>query len=254
LMAQLYRRTMVGLAAKTAERLLNAGMLSAAELATLQNVLQAARHPDAVRVALYGERLAPLFTDFGAATKDARNPDSLVTLIVSHFFQGEAAKAYLAYATRVVDAADEPYAARIAMADAIEAELDFDGIGVILNLNEVIASIVLPAVLTGQFAFEREAATVSATVTAIAVMRYRADRGGLPDGLDALVPAYLEQVPRYTFDGQPLRSVRNEYRFRVYSIGPDEHDDGGQRPEGRREQPGDLVIEVRLAGSADDDD
>jgi hypothetical protein len=40
--------------------------------------------------------------------------------------------------------------------------------------------------------------------TASALRRYRADRGRWPETLEALVPAYLDRIPRSPYDGQPL--------------------------------------------------
>jgi len=43
------------------------------------------------------------------------------------------------------------------------------------------------------------------------------------------VPHYLPEVPQDPFDGRQLRYRRLEPGFLVYSIGPDETDDGGKQ-------------------------
>jgi hypothetical protein len=74
-----------------------------------------------------------------------------------------------------------------------------------------------------------EVAQLSVAHTALAIERYRLSHGQLPTGLDNLVPVYLPRVPQDPFDGQPLRYRRLEPGFIVYSIGPDQTDDGGKQ-------------------------
>jgi len=64
--------------------------------------------------------------------------------------------------------------------------------------------------------------------TALAVERYRlAHDGKFPPSLNALVPAYLREVPRDPFDEQPLRFKPLSPGYVIYSIGADGVDDGG---------------------------
>jgi hypothetical protein len=67
----------------------------------------------------------------------------------------------------------------------------------------------------------------NAALVGIAITRFRLDHLTLPDTLDALLPQYLPQIPIDPFDGQPLRFRKTADDWRVYSIGPDNHDDGG---------------------------
>jgi hypothetical protein len=62
---------------------------------------------------------------------------------------------------------------------------------------------------------------------AVAAASYRAEKGRMPETLDALVPEYLPAVPRDPFDGKPLRMVTRGGSLVFYSIGPDMKDDGG---------------------------
>ena len=67
-----------------------------------------------------------------------------------------------------------------------------------------------------------------ASATAIALTLYRRDRGGaLPDSLHALVPDYLPAVPQDPASGGPLLLKRDAHAFTIYSVGPDQKDDGG---------------------------
>jgi hypothetical protein len=63
------------------------------------------------------------------------------------------------------------------------------------------------------------------TATSIALRCWRARHGALPPTLDALVPEYLEAVPRDPYDGKPVR-YSAEKRI-VYSVGNDGKDSGG---------------------------
>jgi hypothetical protein len=63
---------------------------------------------------------------------------------------------------------------------------------------------------------------------ALAVLRCKARHGTLPEGLDALVPEFVEAVPPDPFDGKPLRYRKAGDRFVVYAVGRDGKDDGGE--------------------------
>lgn len=64
--------------------------------------------------------------------------------------------------------------------------------------------------------------------SALAVTVYRRTYKRLPDRLEQVVPAYLEAVPRDSFNKfGPLAYVKNRKKFSVYSFGPDGKDGGG---------------------------
>lgn len=70
---------------------------------------------------------------------------------------------------------------------------------------------------------------VRAAIAALAVERFRRDRDGArPNTLQEVVPAYLPAVPQDPFTGQPLKYIVDANRFVVYSLGPDQRDDGAQ--------------------------
>ncbi len=74
-----------------------------------------------------------------------------------------------------------------------------------------------------------------ATLLMIAIARHRFDHGLYPDSLDALVPVYLDDLPRDVLapDGLFRYRVVDKHAERVsdgvllYSVGPDGVDDGG---------------------------
>lgn len=64
--------------------------------------------------------------------------------------------------------------------------------------------------------------------TVIALKRHQRREGKLPKDLAALVPAFLEAMPRDFMDGQPLRYRLNpDGSFVLYSVGENAQDEGG---------------------------
>jgi hypothetical protein len=92
---------------------------------------------------------------------------------------------------------------------------------------QVIATLLLPAIPKILDAGHRQQAVLRCAATALAAERFRQDKKSWPDSLEALVPAYLKQVPADPYDGKPLRLRRLEDGLLVYSIGPDRADDRG---------------------------
>ncbi|HVX10795.1 MAG TPA: hypothetical protein VHC22_06410 [Pirellulales bacterium] len=80
------------------------------------------------------------------------------------------------------------------------------------------------------------------THTAIAVERYRRSQGRWPASLDDLVPGFISQVPADPFAAGPLRFVVGTDGCRVYSIGPDNVDQGGLVEEVN--PPNDIVFRL----------
>jgi hypothetical protein len=86
-------------------------------------------------------------------------------------------------------------------------------------------------------------------LTAIALERFRHERGAYPKSLSELPEKFLSVPPVDFMDGQPLRyRLADDGRFSLYSVGLDGVDDGGKLPE----QSGDdnfLGSPARYAGS-----
>lgn len=65
------------------------------------------------------------------------------------------------------------------------------------------------------------------TRIAVAVERYRRDQHRLPGALADLVPQYLSVVPLDPMSGGPLLFKATADSYTVYSVGPNQKDDGG---------------------------
>jgi len=81
--------------------------------------------------------------------------------------------------------------------------------------------------------------------TALAIERYRLVTGKVPERLEELVPQYLKEAPTDPFDGQPIRYMRTDPGYRLYSILEDGQDNGGkEKAEVNRGEPYDWPFIV----------
>jgi hypothetical protein len=67
-----------------------------------------------------------------------------------------------------------------------------------------------------------------ATVTSIAIERYRKANGKVPGSLDELVPNFIDAIPVDPYTGGPLHYVHDEKGYTVYGNGSNRIDDGGK--------------------------
>jgi len=72
-----------------------------------------------------------------------------------------------------------------------------------------------------------QVALLEVTRTALAAERSRLAQGRYPETLAKLVPAYLGEVPRDPFDGEPIRLLATGDGIVIYSIGRNGVDDDG---------------------------
>jgi len=97
-----------------------------------------------------------------------------------------------------------------------------------LSPMHVMIKMLVPA--TGRIAelSLRNQAGVDLARTALAIERHRLGTGKVPERLEELVPQYLKAAPIDPFDGQPIRYMRTEPGYRLYSILEDGQDNGGK--------------------------
>jgi len=91
--------------------------------------------------------------------------------------------------------------------------------------------LLLPALQRVLDRANEHSARIRVVQTALAVERFRiAHSGAPPQKLAQLAPQYLSAIPLDPFDAQPLRYKQLPHGYVVYSIGADQHDDGGAEP------------------------
>jgi hypothetical protein len=76
----------------------------------------------------------------------------------------------------------------------------------------------------------RSKAATDALITTLAILRYKTDKGKLPDELDQLVSKdYLKKLPMDPYSDKPLVYKKTCDNFTLYSLGVDFDDDSGAR-------------------------
>lgn len=102
---------------------------------------------------------------------------------------------------------------------------------------------IFPPIITR---YHLRATNIGATVLVIALRQYEQAEHRLPPNLQKLVPRYLAEIPSDPFAGKPLRyRIEPNGEWRVYSVGPNQVDEGGDRPKTdphKYTDPGDLVF------------
>jgi hypothetical protein len=95
--------------------------------------------------------------------------------------------------------------------------------------SNVLFSIFLPAVERIIEYSYRNKADVQATLSIIAILRYKQDTGGYPEDLEQLIGgAYLKELPMDPYTDEPLVYRRTGDNFILYSLGHNFKDDGGK--------------------------
>ncbi len=116
----------------------------------------------------------------------------------------------------------------------------------------LISRLMLPALAQALDRATQHSARMRVVETALGVERFRlAHSGALPDALEQLVPQFLPAVRVDPYEGKPLRYKKLDRGYVVYSIGPDQKDDGGAEPaaqgnaaKGTRATPADITFVV----------
>jgi hypothetical protein len=148
----------------------------------------------------------------------------------------------------IVEVAEEPYRASEVkrLRESLERRatpgellLMHDRVGYLLE------TVTVPALLNVIENYPRRAADLKATALMLAIRQFEQAEHRLPSSLQELVPKYIAQVPIDPFDGAPLRfRVRADHQWIIYSVGPNQTDEGGEKPKKdprHYNDPGDVV-------------
>ena len=97
-------------------------------------------------------------------------------------------------------------------------------------VGRMLMALMLPATGRAEHRVRTTFVHAEATAVLLALDLYRGDHGHYPAALAALAPDYLPRVPEDRFaPGQPLCYAHDGDAFRLYSVGPNGRDHGGER-------------------------
>lgn len=154
------------------------------------------------------------------------------------FYKPNMTKAILADSIRAIIDGKEPVFSTSATDPKLNPHTYHNRRKLVLSGNFIGISclgMMLPGLSQAVLVEPRDSCSIGATRLLIAIKRHRMETGALPEKLDALVPGWLDAVPRDAFDGKPLRY--DPERRVVYSVFRNLTDDGGI-------MPSDLVFRI----------
>lgn len=97
--------------------------------------------------------------------------------------------------------------------------------------HRVLAQLLLPALAKVFNKAAQVQATAELTVLACALERYYLRHDAYPDSLQSLTPEFIDQIPLDVVSVEPYRLEKlTGQRFKLYSVGWNETDDGGKDP------------------------
>jgi hypothetical protein len=231
LLVMLIRTALLAVATQTLERTLAQGEPGEASLAAVQQLLEREEEetPALALAAFRGERALAhrmmeaiehgdlsLSALAAAPSLGERVQDILNGGMVRHSHA-----VYLRYMTEAIEVAKAPGPAQAARLKELLAPVERDR-------KAALAAVLLPAAERVLATESRKLAQLRSTIVALALERYRRAEGRWPTSLDALTPRYLREVPTDPYDGKPLRYRRLDDGVVVYSVGPDQADNGGE--------------------------
>jgi hypothetical protein len=137
-------------------------------------------------------------------------------------------------------AVDElPAGQRVSRAEAIDQEVEG------LSFLYFLTKIGTPSLSKVYKINLRVRSGIDSMITGLAIERYRLAEKKLPETLEDLVPAYLPEVYIDPFDSRPLKYRQDDPGYRVWSVGEDGIDNGGQeRDFNDRQKPYDEVVRI----------
>ncbi len=111
---------------------------------------------------------------------------------------------------------------------------------------KIMSAMMLPPLSKARMRFASFEAERRAAELALAVERFRnSNSNELPANIEDLCPTFLEQIPMDPLDETPMKFAKKEVGYVIYSVGPDQNDDGGlERGSKTRSQSYDLTFTV----------
>jgi hypothetical protein len=115
----------------------------------------------------------------------------------------------------------------------------------IFNPARLLVRILLPSLERVGASEERARMSGELAQVGLALRAYQAEKNEFPEKLEALTPGILEAVPTDGFSGKPLIYRRDKTGYLLYSVGPNEQDDGGVTRAEAKGPKWDLVLRGR---------
>ncbi len=239
--SQLFRIACEWISVESLERVLNRTELTEDQTAALGRAMREAEDPEALRRVFAGERcVGSSVFQLPATAKSAflAAPTVLWVLYRVTGLEDVDHAIYLRHVGELVAASEKPLPERLAALKGMDGEIE--DIPPVRRITRILLSAI------GRMAESdaREAAMLRCARTALAVDRYRQERGKLPETLQDLVPEHMESILEDPFDGKPLRYRKLPKGYVVYSVGPDLSDEGGKEREEREEEGYDVTFTV----------
>lgn len=261
LISQLVRHASLRTASQTAAWCLSHGAPGAEECLKLQTAFLRAADTNLLPQALIGERAAVLpmfqmnFSDFERFANSSSSGGEMQPPMERDLTNqwggflgviGLADRDKIFYMDTMERAIEH---AKLGPPESLKTRHELNEASVIAKSRfHVVTGTFLPALAKVAVRFATGQAEARMAGTAFAIERYRHAKGTLPHTLQDLVPDFIPAPPIDPYDGKPLRYIPSEKGYRLYSIGDDESDDGGQSPPKRKKfnDPNtyDLVFEV----------
>ncbi|MBI2823663.1 MAG: hypothetical protein HYX69_03105 [Planctomycetia bacterium] len=207
LVAQLLRVATHGMMISEIKSMAGSKDLKGDDLAALQSTLEKIDFAEGRRRALVGERAFALtmFDEFNASMP---RPLSAAKNLLT---QGDDAS-YLAIMSDLIATCDKPWPITVSDTDALTASW-----GSRVSRRHVMTKLLLPAMKAYMDPFLRAETSNRLALIAVAVERYRRQKGHSPAELAALVPEFLKQVPDDPTSGEPFRYVVTDEGYALYS-------------------------------------
>lgn len=226
---QLIRIAIAGMAQDSLSKLLPFIDPSDGDLSGLMQELSTHDYEPGLYRALVGERVYGLHAFDNPEVFDEELEGENLRQWSQNWMQRDRAY-YLQHMRKLIVASHEPWPEKIRASREIgeESERTFKEASRLLQVQHILSAMLLPAQDAICQAFARATATRDCMIVILAIERHRKQHGTLPESLDELVPAYLEEVPMDPFDGKRLRYRTEADHYVVYSVGRDDKDDGGK--------------------------
>ena len=236
LISQIVCTACQAIAVSSLERIINRTEFTDEQLVNLTQTVSNAQDLSTISRALAGERCLgiSIFKNPAALTTEFVGKKMLPAPILEVYkalgLADKESLIYLDFMNDYIETTQLPLHHRQKAAETIEAKLKATS-KIHILLHEF-----MPAFSRAITINIRSIAQLRTARVALAVERYRLVNDNIPDTLTALVPTYLETIPKDPFDGSELRYRKLESGFVVYSVGEDRRDDGGTErlPRGER--------------------